>query len=317
MRFTIGHSITYRYGKTVFLEPLIVRLRPRCDATQRLDSFALQVTPLPAGTTECIDFDGTSTTFLWFEDVHPVLTIEASSQVETFRTNPFDYLVHPPEALQLPMRYDSVSESQLQPYIIGKHPHRDVDSLGERLKAECSGNTLGFLDRLVQYIAGEFEKPIRRDGDPFEPHVTLAQRSGACRDLTLLFMEVCRSLGLAARFVGGYAAGGEHGVKRELHAWAEVYLPGAGWRGYDPSAGIAVADRHVAVAAGATATSAAPTSGTYRGTGAVSELSYEISISVDEGMRAIDLGRRQQQSQTMAPLSAPHDGMHGPGGSTQ
>ena len=94
-------------------------------------------------------------------------------------------------------------------------------------------------------------------------------------------MAACRSQGLAARFVSGYSCHHPPEVsEHELHAWAEVYLPGGGWRGYDPSLGLAVADGHVVLAAAADPAFAAPLSGTYRGTGASSRLSYTVNLEV-------------------------------------
>ena len=93
----------------------------------------------------------------------------------------------------------------------------------------------------------------------------MEQRQGACRDFAVLFIDACRCVGLAARFVSGYQDAYRSMGKRDLHAWAEVYLPGAGWRGYDPTRGLAVADHHVAVAAAADPQNAAPVTATYRG----------------------------------------------------
>jgi transglutaminase-like putative cysteine protease len=112
-----------------------------------------------------------------------------------------------------------------------------------------------------------------------EPGETLAGRSGACRDTAMLYVEACRSQGLAARFVSGYSMHHPPEVtEQELHAWAEVYLPGAGWRAYDPSLGLAVADGHVALAAAPDHRLAAPVSGSYRGTGVGSAMDYRVAL---------------------------------------
>ena len=93
-----------------------------------------------------------------------------------------------------------------------------------------------------------------------------------------LFASVCRSAGLACRHVSGYALSERSRTGNELHAWAEVYLPGGGWRGYDPSAGLAVADHHVAVASGATNGLIAPVSGSFYGDGAEAELQFQVRV---------------------------------------
>jgi transglutaminase-like putative cysteine protease len=104
------------------------------------------------------------------------------------------------------------------------------------------------LNALNQKIYKSCGYLLRIDGAPWPPGVTWSKKSGSCRDLAVLFMEVCRSIGLAARFVSGYEAGVES-PERYLHAWAEVFLPGAGWRGYDPTHGLVVADGHIVLAA--------------------------------------------------------------------
>jgi transglutaminase-like putative cysteine protease len=101
--------------------------------------------------------------------------------------------------------------------------------------------------------------------------------------MAMLFIAACRSQGLAARFVSGYSIHHPPEVtEQELHAWAEVYLPGGGWRGYDPSLGLAVADGHVALVSAPDHQLAAPVSGSYRGTGVQAQLSYQVKISSTE-----------------------------------
>src|SRR5262249_17936328 len=112
------------------------------------------------------------------------------------------------------------------------------------------------------------------------------QRQGACRDLAVLFIDACRCLGIAARFVSGYQEGYGSTAKQDLHAWAEVYLPGAGWRGYDPTHGLAVADRHGAVAAAPDPLNAAPVTATYRGDNVTSEMNTQVSVEAGAAVGA-------------------------------
>jgi transglutaminase-like putative cysteine protease len=121
---------------------------------------------------------------------------------------------------------------------------------------------------------------IREDGEAYAPDETLRRREGACRDLAWLFVACCREAGLAARFVSGYQAGDPDTKDRYLHAWAEVYLPGGGWSGFDPTLGLAVADQHVVIAAAATPAGAAPVCGSFRGTGATAQMKTTISVEV-------------------------------------
>jgi transglutaminase-like putative cysteine protease len=120
----------------------------------------------------------------------------------------------------------------------------------------------------------------RKQSEAQPAEETLLRKRGSSRDLAVLFMEACRYVGIAARFVNGYHdSEGEIG-KRQLHSWGEVYLPGVGWHGYDPSEGLAVTDRHIALAAAGIPQFAAPVAGTFRGNAVTSELSAVVDIRV-------------------------------------
>jgi transglutaminase-like putative cysteine protease len=121
---------------------------------------------------------------------------------------------------------------------------------------------------------------MRRESGILSPDTVLARGHGACRDLTVCAMAVCRAVGLPARFVSGYQEGDPMFEERDLHAWFEVWLPGGGWRGYDPTHGLAVADRHVALAVAPEPEGAAPVVGAFRGDGASVELSHDVRLEM-------------------------------------
>lgn len=281
MFFQVQHTTKFTYGAPVFLEPHTVRLHPRCDVTQRLLRFGLEVDPRPAGRSECIELDGNSTTRLWFDGLHESLTLTATSGVETLLASPFDYFLEP-DALELPMTYAGAQAALLELYRTPSGPEREVADFAGGIAREAGGRTGPFLTTLNGRIYDMCEKVIRMEGAPLPPAVTLSRRQGACRDLTLLFMEACRSVGIAVRFVSGYEAGDPETRDRYMHAWAEVFLPGAGWRGYDPTHGLAVADRHVTLAAGPTPDATRPISGTFRGAETTSDMAVTLSIRVTE-----------------------------------
>src|SRR5262249_19861105 len=158
----------------------------------------------------------------------------------------------------LPVAYRPELCPALMPYRTASQPSAAVQELAERVKTEVGQDTVQFLVQLAAWINQNFEKILRPTGEPFPAEMTLQAREGSCRDLTVLFMEACRAVGLASRFVSGYQALAAPNGERHLHAWAEVFLPGAGWRGFDPAQGLAVADQHVAVASGINAQAAAP-----------------------------------------------------------
>ena len=285
MRYAISHTITYCYDRPVHLAPHHVRLRPRSDAAQQLQNFSLIVHPTPDGSTNNIDLGGHTTLKLWFSDRSiETLTVQAKSEVETFRDNPFDFILEP-WAVTLPIDYPCFLAAQLQPYLIG-HFHAIpgvidpiASDLAQQLWDTSNGQTIPFLTHLTQHLYQHNQYSSRETGDPYPPGLTWRKQEGSCRDLTVLFMAVCRAVGLASRFVSGYHEGDPDHPDNALHAWAEVYLPGAGWRGYDPTLGLAVGDRYVALAASPDPKDAAAIQGSLRsGSRASSQLTYELSI---------------------------------------
>ncbi|MEW5819268.1 MAG: transglutaminase family protein, partial [Cyanobacteriota bacterium] len=114
------------------------------------------------------------------------------------------------------------------------------------------------------------------------PTETLKTCQGSCRDMAILFVDACRSMGMAARFVSGYQETDPCKKDANLHAWAEVYIPGGGWRGYDPSTGLLVTDKHVIIAASSNPLNTIPVSGTFRADDATSEMNFSITIETDK-----------------------------------
>lgn len=285
MRYQVIHTTTYSYDRPVTFAPHVVRLRPRCDVTQMAHAFSLDVTPQPRQMVPIIDLDGNAVLHLQFDD-DPVtqLVFTATADVETFRTNPFDYLLEP-WATHLPIDYPASLLSQLQPYLSGfssNFPTVDpvAIDLSREIWLDTHGNPIEFLWELNQRIYTACEHMIRETGDPFPPSITWSKKAGSCRDLTILFMEACRSVGLATRFVSGYEEGDPDWEHRHLHAWAEVYLPGGGWRGYDPTQGLAVGDRYITLAAAPTSHQTSPVAGTLKtGIGAQAEMHYTLIIN--------------------------------------
>lgn len=284
MKYRIHHTTTYRYDAAVVLQPHVVRLRPRSDGNQWVQQFDLTISPTPLGYSENTDLDGNAIAKVWFApEPTRSLTIHAVSQVETTCTNPFNYLLEP-WVRQLPLDYPTLLLTQLQSYLGGQHPSTTmvfdpaVVQFAQDLWMKSDGNPSQFLTMLNQQIYAQCHYQVRESGNPLPPGVTWAQKVGTCRDFAVLFMEVCRVVGLAARFVSGYQEGDLDSTDRHLHAWVEVYLPGAGWRGFDPTHGLAVSDRHIALVASAFASYTAPVLGSFSPSGARSQMDYELQI---------------------------------------
>ena len=282
MLFEIIHRTRYHYSRPVFLEPFTVRLRPRCDASQTLRSYRIDVTPQPSGIAHCLNLYGNNTETIWFSGLHEDLIIEVDTLVETHRGNPFDFFVTDPAALTVPLQYQSQLARVLGHYRVREGDHPDLAAFTLEMMHAAGHEAIPFLTILAEQIYQRLEYMLREHGDPWTPEETLKQGKGSCRDFAMLFIDICRSAGIAARFVSGYCiSDAVAGAGGDMHAWAEVYLPGSGWRGFDPSRGLSVNDDYVAVAAGQLSQDAAPTFGSFRGE-ASSFLDAEIAMSVVE-----------------------------------
>lgn len=274
MHYKITHTTHYQYSDVVKLHPHILRLCPRSDGSQWLHQFELTIDPAPSHQTYFLDVDGNTCLHITFDTPIEAWKIRTISQVSTTRDNPFDYLAEP-WAVQFPIDYPSSLASQLQPYLsrpigsgVGDAIAPEVIQLAQSICQEANGNVGYFLTRLTQYIPNQCAYEQRLEGMPYPAALTLRKKVGTCRDFTVLFMAVCQSVGLAARFVSGYQEGdlekSKEDLSHDLHAWAEVYVPGGGWRGFDPTLGLAVSDRHIAIAAAVDPRQAAPVSGTLK-----------------------------------------------------
>ena len=276
MRLHVRHRTHYAYDKPVFLDPHLLRLKPPTNASQRLVKLDLTIEPQPAGGSENTDLGGNETLTVWFNGVTDHLSVTAEATVETLRSNPFDYLWE--GSRELPLAYPEAALPLLAPYRDAGFVHPKVQALVIAVTELANGDAQmlpGVLtDRLFKSIA----KVVREAGAPLSPEETLRQGRASCRDLTVLFLAVARACGFAGRFVSGYYAGVGDREEYELHAWPELYVPGGGWRGFDPSAGLAVADRHIALAFAAQPQGAAPVEGSYRGD-ATARMATEVDIT--------------------------------------
>jgi transglutaminase-like putative cysteine protease len=280
MHFTIRHHTHYRYSQAVRLSPQRLRFNPRDDGAQRVISHQIDITPMPLGRSEYLDLEGNRVTQVWFGEETDHFDIEVTMQVETLRRNPCDFLLAP-EAAALPIDHEHDALCA-RAYLERIECDDAVTAFAAELSLSVGRDTLSFLDRLNRQLFAEVAQTHRDTGAPQSPSLTLQSRRGACRDLAVLFVDCCRAEGIAARFASGYQKGHQRSERRHLHAWPEVYLPGAGWRGFDPTHGEAVADTHVTIAAAAHSRDTMPVSGIFSGTGASSTLEYTVKIHVSE-----------------------------------
>lgn len=279
MLFTIRHSTYYRYSQPILLNPQRLRFHPRDDGAQRVIDYQLNITPTPQGRNDHLDLEGNRATQVWFGDTQTdQLTIEVNMQVETLRSNAFDFILAP-EATVLPIDHEH-DFGCIRGFLERIEIDDAVTAFAAELSLSVNRDTLSFLDKLNHHLFSEFSHIHRETGAPQTPAQTLHSRHGACRDLTVLFVDCCRAEGIAARFASGYQKGDLQSERRHLHAWPEVYLPGGGWRGFDPTHGTPVSDNHVTIAAAAHARDSMPVTGSFIGGGVNSQLDFRLEIKV-------------------------------------
>ncbi len=279
-RYRIVHQTQYQYAEPVQLGPHLLRLQPRVDGSQRLQYFSCEIAPTPSKTIDWLDLEGNVCRQVYFPETDiTTLTIVTQCDVETLRSNPFDYL-SPDWAVTVPLDYPQSLQRLVAPYLTTHYTDSPtVIDWAQQLLHDVNGNVGLFLTSLTQTIYKSCTYETRHHGPPWPAGAVLAEQRGTCRDFTVLFMAACRAVGLAARFVSGYQRGDADQETHDLHAWPEVYVPGGGWRGFDPTLGLAVADGHIALAAAADPAQAAVVTGKLQ-TGHFSQSTLEATIQL-------------------------------------
>ena len=271
IRVALYHKTTYRYDRPVTLSPQVVRLRPAAHSRTPVSAYSLRVEPREHFVNWQQDPQGNFLARFAFPKPATVFSLEVDLIAEMTVINPFDFFLEP-YAEQWPFAYEPAQRDELQPFLA-------VRPAGPRLGAWLASvdrtpkHAITFLVDLNRRLQQEVRYLIRMEPGVQTSEDTLERASGSCRDSAWLLVETARHLGLAARFVSGYLIQlrpdekpleGPEGPAddfTDLHAWAEVYLPGAGWIGLDPTSGLFAGEGHIPLAATSTPESAAPVTG--------------------------------------------------------
>ncbi len=277
----IQHRLNYRYSELVTLDPHILYLHPRKSSMLTVNSISLDIQPLPVQISKNLDPEGNIQNILFFKQPTDQLSIYMEAVVETTEFNPFDFVYFPFESQKLPLQYSPSYQRTLSPYLAQDTVSPEIELCAQQLAKAVLWDTSAFLSAVNEFIFQNFAYEIREEGAPHSPEFTLQNRSGSCRDYAVLFAALCRAMGLATRFVSGYYIGvapvDVPNQTHHLHAWVEVYLPGGGWRGYDPTQHEVVSGNHIPLAASCLPEEITPVYGTYRGI-ALSSLETEVKI---------------------------------------
>lgn len=264
-RIRITHLTEYHYTQPVSFGPHRALVRPREGPDVRIVNTRVEIEP--AATVRWMrDIEGNSVAILAFDAPAPRLRLFAEVDVDRAEGTSADYLIDP-EARLFPFQYGWDEQVNLVPYRLPSYPY-DGAALGSWLRELYQpGQTVEtseLLSRLNTRIYEQLRYAARDDPGVQLPHVTLSKGTGSCRDYAVLMMEAARHWGFGARFVTGYIQMGE-GQHGATHAWTEVYLPGAGWRGFDPTNNKLVGSEHISVAVARGQEKAAPISGSWEG----------------------------------------------------
>lgn len=280
-RYRILHRTYYNFSAPVRLGPHALRLRPRESHELRIESSTLEITP--AATLHWHrDAEDNSVAIATFDAPARQLLIESSVIIQQYNENPLDFLVAD-YATNYPFAYQPDDRVLLSPYIdVVANPAdgplaawlADIWQPGEPIQ------TYTLLQRLCSRINATQSYQLREEPGVQAPVETLSRASGSCRDFAFLFMAAARRLGFAARFVSGYLHAQVSPTNfGATHAWAEVFLPVAGWTGFDPTIGDIVGSGHIAVAVARLPEAVPPVAGSFVGP---PDASMDVGVWVTE-----------------------------------
>jgi transglutaminase-like putative cysteine protease len=289
MRFALVHRTSYRFDRAVGLAPHEIRLRPAPHAQLRIDAYALDVEPASRTLHWQQDPFANWVARLTFPDRASLLELRVELSGELVDVNPFNFFVDP-AAAGFPFAYAPMVRHALAPYLDGSLACNETADRRDDLLAGWvdafratitpGEETIGLLVRLNRQLRGDVDYVVREAQGVQGAAQTLALRSGSCRDSAWLLILILRRLGIAARFVSGYllefAADGDERDVGSLHAWAEAFVPGAGWIGLDPTSGLLAAGGHIPLACAADPDMAA----TVTGTTDVCTVTFDTAIDV-------------------------------------
>ena len=285
---TVRHATTYRYSAPVTFGPHRLMLRPRDSHDLRLTGAELTLSP-PGTVRWMHDVFGNSVALVDFEAPAAELKIVSTLNIERYALARLDFPISP-EAQNYPFMHSADDRSDLGRLRERHYPDRgEVEAWARQFILETPSDTFNLLATMNAAIRGSFTYNAREEEGTQSPVETLERKSGTCRDYALLFIEAARSLGFGARFVTGYlydpVLDGGNAVQGAgaTHAWADIYLPGAGWVEFDPTNGLIAGENLIRVAVTRDPTQAVPISGSFSGNASYLGMDVDVTVTAEAG----------------------------------
>lgn len=285
MKLLINHITQYDYSSVISLGIHRLYLLPQFRTYLSVASQSLSISPQPSGLGDRIDLTGNSFKQIWFNEETDFLKIQSELLIETKEFNPFgfiidfDFLKGSLDSGKPVFSYPSENPDLISPFV----RLTDFASAGNILEStwEQSSGITDWLARLTNLIYQNWNHLIRHEENIWDPGFTFSNKGGSCRDLAWMEMMMLRQAGLATRFVSGYAFNPNLDDGHELHAWLEVYLPGAGWIGMDPSLGLLTDHHYIPLATHPEPRKTLPVQGTFGGN-AIASLSTQVDLELQK-----------------------------------
>ncbi|MCB9248474.1 MAG: transglutaminase family protein [Ignavibacteriales bacterium] len=279
MKYKIIHETEYTFSSKVFYEPHYFRFKPKTTPYNKLEFFNLTITPLPTGISEQTDSENNIVHFCWFEEMTKSMSIKSESIINIAKHNPFNFILYPMNYFDFPFTYSEELKKLNSSALAIEKIDEPLIQYGAKIASDSNFKTIPFLTNLTTKIHDDFILESRQEGIPFEPDKTFEIKNGSCRDLVWMQIQLLRHMGIAAKFVSGYFYLPLENSEFELHAWLEVFLPGAGWIGFDPSHGILAGNSHIPIASSTHFENTMTVTGTIRGE-ATSDLISKVMIEL-------------------------------------